>query len=82
MYSTLHHVCWRRHFETDIYVYFDDVKYSFISESFLRAVDTVFKIFHVFNLHYPMESLIFWNFIESNFFEIESNNSFSKEFIY
>lgn len=61
---------------TDIYVYFDDVKYSF--NSFLRAVDILFKIFYVFHLSFPIESLMFWNFIESNFFEIKSNNSFSK----
>jgi len=60
----------------DIYVYFDDVKYSF--NSFLRAVDILFKIFYVFHLSFPIESLMFWNFIESNFFEIKSNNSFSK----
>lgn len=60
----------------DIYVYFDDIKYSV--NSFLRAVDIVFKTFYVFNLSFPIESSMFWNFIESNFFEIKSNNSFSK----
>lgn len=61
---------------TDIYMYFDDVKYSF--NSFLRAVDILFKIFYVFNFSFPIESSMFWNFIELYCFEIKSNNSFSK----
>lgn len=36
--------------QKDILVYFDEIKYKILTIQ--RAVDVVFKIFHVFNLSY------------------------------
>ncbi|KAF2887458.1 hypothetical protein ILUMI_18715, partial [Ignelater luminosus] len=60
----------------DIYLYFNDIKYSFCS--FLHAVDICFKLCYVFDLSFPSACTMFWNFIESFFFEIKSKSSFSK----
>ena len=51
---------------TEIYIYFDQIKYGF--KLFTRAVDIVFKIFHLFNLKYPEACLTFWTFVEKFFF--------------
>lgn len=60
----------------EVYVYFDDVKFSFTS--FLRAVDICLKIFFVFNVQFPIEAVIFWSFIQTNFYEINATKSYSK----
>lgn len=45
-----------------VMVYFDDVKYKIIT--ILKAIDVCFKIFHVFNLEYPLESYNVWLFLQ------------------
>lgn len=45
-----------------VMVYFDDVKYKIITV--LKAIDVCFKIFHVFNLEYPLESYNVWLFLQ------------------
>jgi len=54
--------------QKDILVYFDDIKYKILTIQ--RAVDVVFKIFHVFNLSYPPESYNVWLFIQKLFYNI------------
>lgn len=54
---------------TEIAVLFDDIIYA--APSMLRALDVCFKIFHVFNLKYPIESKIVWQFIQHIFYEIK-----------
>jgi len=51
-----------------ILVYFDNIKYKMFSV--LKAFDTCFKIFHVFNLEYPIESANVWLFIQTYFYNI------------
>lgn len=55
----------------EIYVYFDEIRYPFIS--LLKAFDVLFKTFYVFNLQYPQESEIFYNFIQSLFYDMPAN---------
>lgn len=45
-----------------ILVYFDNIKYVVFSSS--NAFDICFKIYHVFNIKYPMESMDVWLFIQ------------------
>lgn len=63
---------------SEFFVYFDGVLYKF--KSFLKALDTCFKIFQVFNLKYPLACQNTWLFIQKFFFEIETKfdiNSYS-----
>lgn len=46
----------------------DQIKYNFLS--IIPALDCCFKIFHVFNLRYPLESIAVWQFIQQFVFEI------------
>lgn len=46
----------------------DQIKYNFLS--IIPALDCCFKIFHVFNLRYPLESMAVWQFIQQFVFEI------------
>ncbi|XP_037824735.1 uncharacterized protein LOC119612917 [Lucilia sericata] len=48
-----------------IFVYFDGNKYPFLT--IVKAFDLLFKIFFVFNLQFPEESEIFYNFIQDFF---------------
>ncbi|KAB0790611.1 hypothetical protein PPYR_14983 [Photinus pyralis] len=61
---------------SELYVYFDDIKYVFTN--FLRAVDICLKIFFLFNLNFPPESVMFWNFIATKFYDIKSDVSYTK----
>ncbi|XP_029347666.1 uncharacterized protein LOC107882231 isoform X2 [Acyrthosiphon pisum] len=54
---------------TQILVYFDDVKYKFFS--IIKALDICFKIFHVFNIEYPLESQNVWLFIQRYFYDVK-----------
>lgn len=54
--------------QKDILVYFDDIKYKILTIQ--RAVDVVFKIFHVFNLSYPPESYMVWLFIQKLLYNV------------
>lgn len=60
----------------EIYVYFDNLKYPFVSV--LKAFDLLFKIIFVFNLQYPSESEIFYHFIQDLFYDIGSNKKCTK----
>lgn len=60
----------------EINVHFDGVRYSFTN--FLRAVDSCFKIFYVFNLNFPDAAIAFWFFIEKCFYNICSKYVNSK----
>lgn len=51
----------------NICVYFDDVRYKFFH--IIKAVDICLKIIYLFNLDFPPESKMFWNFIEKAFYE-------------
>ncbi|VEN56638.1 unnamed protein product [Callosobruchus maculatus] len=50
----------------NICVYFDDIFYSFYD--IIKAVDICFKMIYIFNLEFPQESKMFWNFIEKAFY--------------
>lgn len=50
----------------EIMVYFDGIRYQLYS--ILRALEVCLKIFFVFNLNYPAESVLVWSFIKQYFF--------------
>lgn len=52
----------------EILVYFDGIKFKFFS--ILQAIDTCFKIFHLFNLEYPAASSLVWQFIQKYFYKM------------
>lgn len=60
----------------EIFIYFDDIRYKLFR--FLRAVDICFKLFYLFNLDFPVEGNMFYNFIETYFFKFKSKQQFSK----
>lgn len=53
-----------------ILVYFDHIKYKMFSAH--KALDICFKIFHVFNVEYPIESSDVWLFIQTFFYNIKT----------
>lgn len=59
-----------------ISIFFDNIKYP--SLTVLNAIDVLFKIFFVFNLEYPEESEIFYNFLQNVFYDIPAKKQFSK----
>ena len=59
----------------DTYIYFDKVEYAF--KSFARAVDILFKIFHVFNIKYRSSAKFFGNLLRF-FFEISTETTHSR----
>lgn len=54
----------------EVLVYFDSIKYKLFSV--LKAFDTCFKIFHVFNVEYPDASTDVWLFIQTFFYNINT----------
>ena len=54
--------------KAEFYVYCDNIKYKF--NNFLRAFESCFKLYHIFNLTYPKESFNFWTFVQVFFFNI------------
>lgn len=38
----------------------------------LRAIEVCYKIFHLINLEYPLQSFTIWLFIQKNFFGVHS----------
>ncbi|CAI6365987.1 unnamed protein product [Macrosiphum euphorbiae] len=56
--------------QKEILVYFDSVMYKV--HSVLRSIEVCFKIFHLFNLEYPSQSAIVWQFIQKYFFCVHS----------
>ncbi|XP_046811896.1 uncharacterized protein LOC124421121, partial [Lucilia cuprina] len=55
----------------EIVIYFEGIKYRM--HSALNAIDICFKIFFVFNLEYPKESLLVWTFIQKHLYNISTN---------
>lgn len=53
----------------NFYVLFDGILYKV--STFLKALDTIFKLYHVLNFEYPAEAKNLYNFIQSYFFDIE-----------
>lgn len=54
----------------EIIVYFDTIKYKVFTV--LRAIDVCFKIIHLFNLEYPVESCAVWLFIQKYLYNIKT----------
>lgn len=52
------------------YVYYFNTYYKF--SNIIRALDTCFKIFQVFNLHYPIKSALVWTFIQKYMYDIHN----------
>lgn len=38
----------------------------------IKAVDICFKVFHIFNVEYSLESYNFWLFIQKYYFKIKN----------
>jgi len=55
-------------------------KHIFCS-SFLQALDTCFKIFHVLNINYPAECQAVWEFLESFIYGISEPKSVLRHLI-
>jgi len=53
-----------------ILIYFDGIKYKIFSA--MKTYDMCFKIFHVFNVEYPIESNDVWLFIQTFFYNIKT----------
>lgn len=58
---------------TEFIVFYDNIKYIF--NNFIAALDCCFKIFHVLDLHYPKDCNSFWLFIQTYFFEMNSDEN-------
>lgn len=56
----------------EILVYFDSVKFKVFT--IIRAIDLCFKIFHLFNLEYPIESGAVWLFIQKYLYTPSKQN--------
>lgn len=56
----------------EILVYVDGIKYKFFN--ILNAIDICFKIFHLFNIKYPIQCESVWQFIQCYFYEIKSKS--------
>lgn len=54
---------------SQILVYFDEIRYTFFS--IVKALDICIKIYHVFNIEYPIESLNVWLFLQRFFYNIK-----------
>lgn len=54
----------------EIIVYFDSIKFKVFT--IIRAIDLYFKIFHLFNLQYPIESGAVWLFIKKYLYSIKT----------
>lgn len=52
----------------DFYVYYFNTYYKF--SNIIRAVDVCFKIFQVFNLKFPLQSILVWTFIQHYFYNM------------
>lgn len=53
-----------------ILVFFDYILYKF--SSFQNALDICYKIFYVFNLSFPKESVLVWTFIAKFLYEMKN----------
>lgn len=55
----------------EIFVYFQGMRFEFFDV--VKAVDTCFKIFFVFNIKYPLPCQAVWQFIDSYFYNVVEN---------
>lgn len=54
----------------EFFVYYFNTYYK--SPNIVKAVDLCFKIFHVFNLKYPVESVLVWTFLQNYIYDIHT----------
>lgn len=54
----------------EFFVYYFNTYYKF--PNIVKAVDLCFKIFHVFNLKYPIESVLVWTFLQNYIYDIHT----------
>lgn len=59
-----------------ISIYFDKLKFP--SLTILEAFDNLFKLFFVFNLEFPQESEVFYNFVQSVLYDMPTSKKFTK----
>lgn len=64
------------HMVKEIYIYFDGIKYPILKV--LNAVDILYKTFFVFNLEFPEESNVYFNFLQTFFYEMKSEKKIPK----
>lgn len=53
----------------EYFVYYFDTFYKF--SNIVKAVDTCFKIFHIFDLKYPLQCVLVWTFFQKFVYNIE-----------
>ena len=53
----------------EFFVYYFNTYYKF--SNIVKAVDTCFKIYHIFNLKYPIQCVLVWTFFQKFIYEIE-----------
>jgi len=53
----------------EFYVYYFNTYYKFTN--IVKAIDTCFKIIHVFNLKYPLQCELVWTFIQKYIYTID-----------
>lgn len=53
----------------EYFVYYFDTFYKF--SNIVKALDTCFKIFHTFNLQYPLRCVLVWTFFQKFIYEIQ-----------
>lgn len=63
-------ICGTPYKPKEIIVFFDFIKYKLFS--IVSAIDVCFKIFHIFNLEYPVQSSIVWLFIQKYFYMLNT----------
>lgn len=61
-----------------IFIYLDEIEYPILTV--LNAFDILFKNFFAFNLHYPKESEVFYNFMQLFFYDLPSHKKYAKIF--
>lgn len=55
----------------DFYVYYFNTYYKL--PNIMKSIDVCFKIFHVFNLKYPLECSAVWNLIQKYIYDIHTD---------
>lgn len=56
----------------EVFVQYHNMRYSI--ENVAKGVDICFKIYHVFNIPYPLAANLFWTFLQSYFYNIDDKN--------
>ncbi|KAK4876673.1 hypothetical protein RN001_009179 [Aquatica leii] len=60
----------------DIFINFDNIRFQFTN--IIRSLDICFKIIYLFDMQFPTESEMFYNFLETFFYKFECSNVHSK----